>query len=61
MAITALIPGLEILLGLFSVMSAIGGMMVVGAISEALQYVQNPYLRQRRFKIILNKMTYAFA
>lgn len=61
MAITTVIPGLEILLGLFSVMSAIGGMMVVGAISEALQYGQNPYLRQRRFKIILNKMTYAFA
>ncbi|MDC6471237.1 hypothetical protein PQ077_01305 [Litorivicinus sp.] len=61
MAITTVIPGLETLLGLFSVMSAIGGMMVGGAILEALQYIQNPYLRQRRFKIMLNKMTYAFA
>ena len=61
MAITTAIPGLETLLGLFSVMCAIGGMMAVGAVVEALQYAQNPYLRQRRFKIMLNKMNYAFA
>ena len=61
MTITTVILGLEILLGLSSVMFAIGGMMAVGATVEALQYAQNPYLRQRRFKIMLNKMNYAFA
>ena len=61
MAITTVIPGLETLFGMFSVMCAIGGMMAVGAIVEALQYAQNPYLRQRRLKIMLNKMTYEFA
>ena len=61
MTITTVILGLEILLGLSSVMFAIGGMMGVGAIVEALQYAQNPYHRQRRFKIMLNKMNYAFA
>jgi len=61
MATTTVIPGIETLLGLFSVMFAIGGMMMVGAVVEALQFAQNPYLRQRRFKIMLNKMNYAFA
>ena len=61
MTITTVIPGLEILLGLSSVMFAIGGMMGVGAIIQGLTYAQNPYLRQRRLKIMVNKMAYAFA
>ena len=61
MTITTVIPGLEILLGLSSVMFAIGGMMGGGAITQGLTYAQNPYLRQRGLKIMVNKIAYAFA
>ena len=61
MTTTLITTGLDVIFGTLSIATAIISMMATGAVSEAMSYVRNPYLRQRRAKIMLNKMHYAFA
>jgi hypothetical protein len=61
MATTPITTGLEFIFGTLAIAAAIIAMMAIGAVSEAMSYARNPYLRQRRAKIMLNKMHYAFA
>ena len=52
--------GLDVIFGTLSIATAIIAMMAIGAISEAISYARNPYLRKRRMQIMWNKATYAF-
>ena len=61
MTLTIAVAGLDAISMGLSVMTAIMGMMAIGALNEGVGYLRNPYLRRRRSKIILNKMNYAFA
>ena len=61
MTTTLITTGLDVIFGTLSIATAIVSMMAIGAISEAISYARNPYLRQRRAKVIFNKMYYAFA
>jgi 5-bromo-4-chloroindolyl phosphate hydrolysis protein len=61
MTTTLITTGLDVIFGTLSIATAIIAMMVIGAVNEAISYARNPYLRQRRTKIMLNKMHYAFA
>ena len=61
MTTTLITTGLDVIFGTLSIATAIISMMAIGALNEALSYARNPYLRERRAKIMLNKMQYAFA
>jgi len=61
MTTTLMTTGLDVIFGTLSFATAIIAMMAIGAVNEAMSYARNPYLRQRRMKIMLNKVTYAFA
>ena len=61
MATTLMTTGLDVIFGVLSIALAIIVMLAIGASMEAISYARNPYLRQRRAKIMLNKMQYAFA
>ena len=61
MTTTLMTNGLDVIFGTLSFATAIIAMMAIGAVNEAMSYARNPYLRQRRMKIMLNKATYAFA
>ena len=61
MTTTLMTTGLDVIFGTLSFATAIIAMMAIGAVNEAISYARNPYLRQRRMKIMLNKATYAFA
>ena len=61
MATTLITTGLDVIFGTLAIAAAIIAMMAIGAVSEAMSYARNPYLRQRRMKIMWNKATYAFA
>ena len=61
MTTTLITTGLDVIFGTLSIATAIIAMMAIGAVSETISYARNPYLRQRRAKIMLNKMHYAFA
>ena len=61
MTTTLMITGLDGIFRTPAIATAIIAMMAIGAVSEAMSYARNPYLRQRRAKIMLNKMHYAFA
>ena len=61
MTTTLMNTGLDVIFGTISIATAIIAMMAIGASMEIISYARNPYLRQRRAKIMLNKMYYAFA
>jgi len=61
MATTLITTGLDVISSVLSITLAIAVMLAIGASIEAISYARNPYLRQRRAKIILNKVHYAFA
>ena len=61
MATTSMTTGLDVIFGILSITLAIAVMLAIGASMEAISYARNPYLRQRRVKIMWNKATYAFA
>ena len=61
MITTPITTGLDVIFGALSIAIAIIAMIAIGAVSEAMSYAKNPYLRQRRAKIMLNRMHYAFA
>ena len=61
MTTTLITTGLDVIFAALSIATAIIAMMAIGAASHAMSYARNPYLRQRRAKIMLNKMQYAFA
>ena len=61
MATTLMTTGLDVISGVLSIALAIIVMLAIGASTEAISYARNPYLRQRRMKIMLNKATYALA
>ena len=61
MTTTLITTGLDVIFGILSIATAIISVIAIGAVSEAMSYVRNPYLRQRRAKIMLNKIQYAFA
>jgi len=53
--------GLDVIFGALSISLAIAVMLAIGASMEAISYARNPYLRQRRMKIMWNKATHSFA
>ena len=61
MATTLITTGLGVIFGVLSIALAIIVMLAIGASMEAISYAKNPYLRQRRVKIMWNKVTYVFA
>ena len=61
MATTLITTGLDVIFGALSIATAIISMMVIGAVSEAISYARNPYLRQRRIKVLQRKASAAFA
>ena len=61
MTTTLMTTGLDVIFGVLSIALAIIVMLAIGASMEAISYARNPYLRQRRMKIMWNKATYAFA
>ena len=61
MTTTLITTGLDVIFGTLAITTAIIAMMAIGAVNEAMSYVRNPYLRQRRAKIMLNKMQCVFA
>ena len=61
MTTTLMTTGLDVIFGVLSISLAIIVMLAIGASMEAISYARNPYLRQRRVKIMWNKATYAFA
>ena len=61
MATTLMTTGLDVISGVLSITLAIAVMLAIGTSIEAISYARNPYLRQRRMKIMWNKATYAFA
>ena len=60
MATTLITTGLDVISSVLSITLAIAVMLVIGASMEVISYARNPYLRQRRMKIMWNKATYAF-
>ena len=60
MATTLITTGLDVISSVLSITLAIAVMLVIGASMEMISYARNPYLRQRRMKIMWNKATYAF-
>ena len=61
MTTTLITTGLDVIFGTLSIATAIISMMVIGAVSEAISYVRNPYLRQRRIKVLQRKASATFA
>ena len=61
MTSTIITLGLDTICGMISITAAVLAMLAIGASMEIISYARNPYLRQRRAKIVLNKMHYAFA
>ena len=61
MTTTLITTGLDVIFGILSIATAIIAMMAIGASMEIISYARNPYLRQRRAKIMLNKMQCVFA
>jgi len=61
MTSTIITLGLDTICGMISITAAVLAMMAIGASMEIISYARSPYLRQRRAKIMLNKMHYAFA
>lgn len=61
MTTTLITTGLDVIFGTLSIATAIISMMVIGAVSEAISYARNPYLRQRRIKVLQRKASTAFA
>ena len=61
MTTTLMTTGLDVIFGVLSITLAIAVVLVIGASIEAISYARNPYLRQRRMKIMWNKATYSFA
>ena len=61
MATTLMTTGLDVIFGVLSITLAIAVMLAIGASMKAISYARNPYLRQRRMKIMWNKATYSFA
>ena len=61
MTATLMTTGLDVIFGALSITLAIIVMLAIGASIEAISYARNPYLRQRRVKIMWSKATYAFA
>ena len=53
--------GLETFLGMTCVVLSVIGMMAVGMMMDAMKLLQNPYMRNRMSKIMLNKVSYAMA
>ena len=61
MTTTLITTGLDVIFGTISIATAIISMMVIGAVSEAISYARNPYLRQRRIKVLQRKASAALA
>ena len=61
MTTTLIATGLDVIFGTLSIATAIISMMVIGAVSEAISYARNPYLRQRRIKVLHRKASATFA
>ena len=61
MTTTLMTTGLDVISGVLSITLAIAVMLAIGASMEAISYARNPYLRQRRMKIMWNKATHVFA
>jgi hypothetical protein len=61
MTTTLITTGLDVIFGILSVVTAIFTMMTIGAFSEAISYARNPYLRQRRVKVLKRKAAVTFA
>ena len=61
MTVTTMIMGLDMIFFIISMITAIAGMMVIGATMEGVRYIRNPYLRQRRTRFMLTKMIQVFA
>ena len=53
--------GLETIFGMTCVVLSVIGMMTVGMIIDVMKLLQNPYMRNRMSKIMLNKVSYAIA
>ena len=53
--------GLETILGMTCVVLSVIGMMTVGMMIDVMKLLQNPYMRNRMSKIMLNKFSYAIA
>ena len=61
MALLQEIQGLETILGMTCVVLSVIGMMTVGMMIDVMKLLQNPYMRNRMSKIMLNKVSYAIA
>ena len=61
MTTTLITTGLDVIFGTLSIAMGIIAMMVIGAVSEAISYARNPYLRERRIKVLQRKVATAFA
>lgn len=61
MTTTLMTTGLDVIFGTLSIAMGIIVMMVIGAVSEAISYARNPYLRERRIKVLQRKAATAFA
>ena len=61
MTVNAMIMGLDMIFGIISTITAIAGMMMIGAIMEGIRYIRNPYFRQRRTRFMLTKIIQVFA
>ena len=61
MTTTLMTTGLDVIFGTLSIAMGIIVMMVIGAVSEAISYARNPYLRERRIKVLHRKAAAAFA
>ena len=53
--------GLETILGMTCVVLSVIGMMAAGMMMDVMKLLQNPYMRNRMSKIMLNKVSYAIA
>ena len=60
MTTTLMTTGLDVIFGTLSIAMGIIVMMVIGAVSEAISYARNPYLRERRIKVLQRKAAAAF-
>jgi alkylation response protein AidB-like acyl-CoA dehydrogenase len=61
MTTTLITTGLDVIFGALSIATAIIAMMAIGAANQAMSYARNPYLRQRRIKVLQRKASAAFA
>ena len=61
MTTTLMKTGLDVIFGTLSIAMGIIAMMVIGAVSEAISYGRNSYLRERRIKVLQRKAAAAFA